>query len=125
MWDDGPMWSSTARERSPGSLPDLVPPSDGGGSSMFWDTGMEYPESTDRSSLVQVSEDVGEFNRDVDQSLRLESVECDVGGVLLEFVDDVVVHRGGGLELLSQVAVRSAGPPGLAGSSVVNPINVE
>ena len=119
------MWSSTAREGSPGSLPGLDPLPDSDGSSGIWDAGLKYPESAEKSTWVQVLKDVEEFDRDVDQSLRLESVECDVGGVLLEFVDDVVVRQDGGLKLLSQVAVRSAGPPGLAGSSVENPINVE
>ena len=68
---------------------------------------------------------IGEFEKDVDQSFPLESVECDIGETLLEFSDDVVVRRDGGLELLCQVAARSAGPPGEVGLSLGNPICLE
>jgi hypothetical protein len=63
------------------------------------------------------------FEEDVDRLLG--EVEEEVGGSLLTFPDDVVIHREDGLELLSQVAFRSLGPPGLAGASVENPIYVE
>jgi len=86
---------------------------------------LEYPESMERSSWVRALDSVEEFERGMDQSLSLEGVEVDVGDDLLGFVDDVIVRRDEGLSLLSQVAVRSAGPPGLAGSSGRNPICLE
>jgi len=86
---------------------------------------LEYPESMERSSWVRALDSVEEFERGMDQSLSLEGVEVDVGDDLLGFVDDVIVRRDEGFSLLSQVAVRSAGPPGLAGSSGRNPICLE
>ena len=86
---------------------------------------LEYPESMERSSWVRALDSVEEFERGMDQSLSLEGVEVDVGDDLLGFVDDGIVRWDEGLSLLSQVAVRSAGPPGLAGSSGRNPICLE
>jgi hypothetical protein len=63
------------------------------------------------------------FEEDVDHLLG--EVEEEVGGSLLTFPDDVVIHQEGGLELLSQVAFRSLGPLSLAGVSVENPICIE
>jgi hypothetical protein len=100
------------------SLPSLVSESDAPSSG--WVTSLE--ESVGLSEVLGL---VGGSDGEVGQSLLLEGVECDVGEGLMGFVDDVMVRRGDGLELLSQVAIRSAGPPGLAGVSVENPICVQ
>jgi hypothetical protein len=124
-WDNGPFLSSPVQEASD-SVPSLEPLSSSeewspGG----WDVESRCPGFVEEMVWAQPTGDVEEFERDVDQSLLLEGVECDLGESLLGFVDDVVVRRRDGLELLSQVAVRSAGPPGLAGVSVKNPICIE
>jgi hypothetical protein len=75
-------------------MPSLVPLSDSSlGSSVLWGA----------SSLE-------EFERDVDKALG--GVEEDVGGSLVGFVDDVVIHQEEGFDVMTQVAYRSAGPPG-------------
>ena len=126
VWDNSPFLSSPSRSKASDSLPSLMPvPSSEEWSSSGWGLELGYPESVDRSTWVRVLEDVEGFERDLDQSSVLEGVEDDVGGGLLEFIDDVVVRRDEGLSLLSQVAARSAGPPGLAGSSGRNPICLE
>lgn len=105
-------------------MPSLLLCSDSEDSSLgVWGTGFQYPDSVERSTLWQG--DVDSFERDVDQSLTLDPVECDVGGGLLQFADDVVVVRGGeGFDIRSQVAYRSSGPPGSSGSGS-SPIYVE
>src|SRR5580704_11449704 len=124
-WGDNPIPSLLWPEASD-SVPSLAPASSSGERSLG-DGGLEleYPESMERSSWVRALDSVEEFEREMDQSLSLEGVKVDVGDGLLGFVDDVVVHWEAGLSLLSQVAVRSAGPPGLAGSSGQNPICLE
>lgn len=91
---DDPWFPPEASEES-SSVPSLVPVSD---------------ESLTSSSLWGASS-LEEFERDVDKAL--EGVEGDVGGVLMGFVDDVVVRGGEVFDIRSQVAFRSAGPPGL------------
>ena len=126
VWGDSPFLSSPSRPEASDSLLSLMPvPSSGEWSLSGWGPELGYPESVDRSMWVQMLEDVEGFEKDLDQSLVLEGVEDDVGGGLLEFVDDVVVRRDEGLGFGSQVVVRSAGPPGLAGTSEGNPICVE
>ena len=126
-WGDDPIPSLLWPEVSD-SVPSLALASSSGERSLSdggLEVELEYPESMERSSWVRALDSVEEFERGMDQSLSLEGVEVDVGDDLLGFVDDVVVRRDEGLSLLSQVAVRSAGPPGLAGSSGRNPICLE
>jgi hypothetical protein len=126
VWGDSPFLSSSSRPEASDSLPSLMPVSSSGEWSLSgWGPKLGYPENVDRSMWVRMLEDVEGFERDLDQSSVLEGVEGDVGGGLLEFVDDVVVHRDEGLGFGSQVAVRSGGPPSLAGTSEGNPICVE
>jgi hypothetical protein len=126
-WGDDPIPSLLWPEVSD-SVPSLALASSSGERSLSdggLEVELEYPESMERSSWVRALDSVEEFERGMDQSLSLEGVEVDVGDDLLGFVDDVIVRRDEGLSLLSQVAVRSAGPPGLAGSSGRNPICLE
>ena len=126
-WGDDPIPSLLWPEVSD-SVPSLALASSSGERSLSGgglEVELEYPESMERSSWVRALDSVEEFERGMDQSLSLEGVEVNVGDDLLGFVDDVVVRRDEGLSLLSQVAVRSAGPPGLAGSSGRNPICLE
>jgi hypothetical protein len=126
-WGDDPIPSLLWPEVSD-SVPSLALASSNGERSLSdggLEVELEYPESLERSSWVRALDSVEEFERGMDQSLSLEGVEVDVGDDLLGFVDDVIVRRDEGLSLLSQVAVRSAGPPGLAGSSGRNPICLE
>jgi hypothetical protein len=126
-WGDDPIPSLLWPEVSD-SVPSLALASSSGERSLSdggLEVELEYPESMERSSWVRALDSVEEFERGMDQSLSLEGVEVNVGDDLLGFVDDVIVRRDEGLSLLSQVAVRSAGPPGLAGSSGRNPICLE
>ena len=126
-WGDDPIPSLLWPEVSD-SVPSLALASSNGERSLSdggLEVELEYPESLERSSWVRALDSVEEFEREMDQSLSLEGVEVDVGDDLLGFVDDVVVCQEERLSLLRQVAVRSAGPPGLAGSSGQNPICLE
>src|SRR5580698_9668542 len=124
-WGDDPIPSLLWPEVSD-SVPSLALASSSGERSLSeGGVELEYPESMERSSWVRALDSVEEFERGMDQSLSLEGVEVDVGDDLLGFVDDVIVRRDEGFSFLSQVAVRSAGPPGLAGSSGRNPICLE
>ena len=126
-WGDDPIPSLLWPEVSD-SVPSLALASSSGERSLSdggLEVELEYPESMERSSWVRALDSVEEFERGMDQSLSLEGVEVDVGDDLLGFVDDVIVRRDEGLSLLSQVAARSAGHPGLAGSSGRNPICLE
>jgi hypothetical protein len=118
-----PLWRSPSPPSVHDSMPSLVLASDSEDSLVDgWSSSLDQSMSLSVGGLgLDLS--AARFEEDVDRLLG--EVEEEVGGSLLTFPDDVVIHREGGLELLSQVAFRSLGPPGLAGVSVENPIYVE
>jgi hypothetical protein len=118
-----PLWRSPSPPSIHDSMPSLVSVSDSEDSLVDgWSSSLDQSMSLLAGGLgLDLS--VSRFKEDMDHLLG--EVEEEVGGSLLMFPDDVVIHREGGLELLSQVVFRSLGPPGLAGVSVENPICIE